>query len=53
VWPLLVEVGDVDVEDTLELAATEDQEPIEASLRTLPTSVPRTRSRSAPGSVCG
>jgi hypothetical protein len=30
VWPLLVEVVDVDAEDMLELAATEDQEPIEA-----------------------
>src|SRR6266542_7128578 len=30
VWPLLVEVADVDVEDMLELAATEDQEPVEA-----------------------
>src|SRR6266511_5373185 len=30
VGPLLVEVADVDVEDMLELAATEDQEPIEA-----------------------
>jgi hypothetical protein len=30
VWPLLVEVADVDAEDMLELASTEDQEPIEA-----------------------
>src|SRR6266496_2728135 len=30
VWPLLVEVADVDAEDMLELVATEDQEPIEA-----------------------
>jgi hypothetical protein len=30
VWPLLVEVADVDAEDVLELAATEDQEAIEA-----------------------
>jgi hypothetical protein len=30
VWPLLVEVADVDAEDMLELAATEDQEAIEA-----------------------
>ena len=30
VWPLLVEVVDVDAEDMLELAATEDQEPVEA-----------------------
>jgi len=30
VWPLLVEVPDADVGDMLELAATEDQEPIEA-----------------------
>ena len=30
VWPLLVEVADVDAEDMLELAASEDQEPIEA-----------------------
>ena len=29
-WPLLVEVADVDAEDMLELAATEDQEAIEA-----------------------
>jgi transposase len=30
VWTLLVEVADVDAEDVLELAATEDQEPVEA-----------------------
>jgi hypothetical protein len=30
VWPLLIEVADMDTEDMLELAATEDQEPIEA-----------------------
>lgn len=29
-WPLLVEVADVDAEDMLELGATEDQEAIEA-----------------------
>jgi hypothetical protein len=37
VWTLLVEVADVDAEDVFELAATEDQESIEHSLRTLPT----------------
>jgi hypothetical protein len=30
VWTLLVEVTDVDAEDVLELAATEDQKPLEA-----------------------
>jgi len=30
VWTLLVEVADVDAEDVLELAATEDQEPVDA-----------------------
>jgi hypothetical protein len=30
VWTLLVEVADVDAEDVLELAATEDQESVEA-----------------------
>jgi len=30
VWTLLIEVADVDAEDVLELAATEDQEPVEA-----------------------
>jgi hypothetical protein len=30
VWTLLVEVADVDAEDVLELAATEDQKPVEA-----------------------
>jgi hypothetical protein len=30
VWTLLVEVADVGAEDVLELAATEDQEPVEA-----------------------
>jgi hypothetical protein len=30
VWTLLVEVADVDAEDVLELAAAEDQEPVEA-----------------------
>ena len=30
VWTLLVEVADIDAEDMLELAATEDQEPVEA-----------------------
>ena len=30
VWPLLIEVADIDTEDMLELAAMEDQEPIEA-----------------------
>jgi len=29
VWTLLVEVADVDAEDMLEVAATEDQEPVE------------------------
>jgi hypothetical protein len=38
VWALLVEVADVDTEDVLGLAATEDQKPVEAlSARTLPT----------------
>src|SRR6266511_2287687 len=30
VWTLLVEVADVDAEDVLELATTEDQQPVEA-----------------------
>src|SRR5947208_3776090 len=30
VWTLPIEVADVDAEDVLELAATEDQEPVEA-----------------------
>jgi hypothetical protein len=30
VWTLLVEVADVDAEDVLELAAPEDQQPVEA-----------------------
>ena len=30
VWTLLIEVADVDAEDVLELAATQDQEPVEA-----------------------
>jgi hypothetical protein len=29
VWPLPVVVADVDAEDVLELAATEDQQPVE------------------------
>jgi hypothetical protein len=37
VWTLLVELADVDTEDVLELAATEDQERSRHSLRTLPT----------------
>jgi hypothetical protein len=37
VWTLLVAVADVDAEDVLELAAPEDEEPVEASRRTLPT----------------